>query len=108
MIALFAALLAQASTPSPAPLQARTAQENFEQRCTICHGVDGKGKTKKGRQLKAADFASPKWQGNTTDQEIVEAITNGIPKHKMPAFKDKLTSEEIRALVPYLRTFGKK
>ena len=73
-----------------------------------CHGEDGRAQTKKGRELKAEDFTSPKWQKRTTDEEIVEAIANGIPKKKMPAFKDKLSTEEIQALVPYLRAFGKK
>ena len=109
MIALALALLAQAPVPPPAPVQAQTpARDSFEKHCTICHGIDGKAQTKKGRQLKASNFTSPKWQRHTTDQEIVEAITNGIPKHKMPAFKDKLSPEQIEALVRFVRSFGKK
>jgi mono/diheme cytochrome c family protein len=109
MIALALALLSQAVTPAPAPAASvRTAKEAWEERCIACHGEDGKAQTKKGRELKAKDFTRPKWQKHTSDEEIVEVITNGIPKKKMPAFKDKLTAEEIRALVPYLRAFGKK
>lgn len=109
MIALALTLLAQATTPPPAPLAgARTAQEIFEQRCVACHGEDGKGQTKKGRELKAKDFTRSRWQKHTSDREIVSVITNGIPKKKMPAFKDKLSAEEIGSLVPYLRAFGKK
>ena len=38
-----------------------------------------------------------------------EAITDGVRKSKMPAFKEKLTPEEIKSMVPYLRAFaGKK
>jgi cytochrome c len=109
MIAFAVALLAQATTPPPAPLAgARTPKEIYQQRCMVCHGADGKGQTKKGRQLKAKDFTRPKFQEHTTDKEIVDAITDGIPKHKMPAFKDKLSPEEIQALVGYVRAFGKK
>ena len=108
MIALALALLAQAPAPSPAPVAARTPKEIWEERCIACHGEDGKAQTKKGRELKAKDFTRPKWQKHTSDEEIVGTITNGIPKKKMPAFKDKLSAEEIRALVPYLRAFGKE
>ena len=107
MIALaLAASLAQ--TPSPAPVAGISAPEKiWEKRCAFCHGADGKSQTKKGRQYKAPDFTKAKWQKETTDEEIVDAITNGVPKSKMPAFKEKLSPEEIKAMVPYLRAFGR-
>ena len=43
--------------------------------------------TKKGQQYKAPDFTNAKWQKHTTDDEIVDAITDGVPKTKMPAFR---------------------
>lgn len=108
MIALALALLVQAPIPPPAPVAAapRPAGEIFMDKCKVCHGEDGKGRTPKGRKLKAENFTSPKWQGHMSDEAIVKAITFGIPKHKMPAFRTKLTPEEIRSLVPYLRNFA--
>ena len=111
MIALALALLAQAATPSPAPVvpQAENpAQQVWEKRCALCHGPDGKSATRKGRKLKAPDFTKPRWQKHTTDEEIVKAISDGIPKRKMPSFKDKLSEAEIQAMVPLLRAFAKK
>lgn len=109
MIAFALALLAQAATPAPGPVAGiRSPKEIWDERCIACHGEDGKAQTKKGRELKAKDFTRPKWQRHTTDKEIVEAITSGIPRKKMPAFKDKLSPEEIQALVPFLRAFGRK
>jgi cytochrome c6 len=109
MIALAFVLFAQAATPPPAPVTgARTPQEIFEKRCAKCHGSDGKAQTKKGRELKAKDFTKPRFQQRTTDKEIVDAITDGLRKKKMPAFKNKLSPEEIQALVPFVRAFGKK
>lgn len=108
MIALaLAAALAQVPAPSPAPVAPAGPGETFQKRCIFCHGEDGRGQTKKGRQLKAPDFTSRRWQAHTADEEIVEAITEGIPKHKMPSFKEKLTGDQIQALVPFLRAFGK-
>lgn len=111
MIALaLAAALAQAQIPSPAPVAAGPSgtQEVWDKRCTFCHGADGQSQTKKGKQYKAPNFTRAKWQKHTTDDEIVEAITNGVRKTKMPAFKDKLSAEEIKSMVPFLRAFAKK
>ncbi|HEY6908139.1 MAG TPA: c-type cytochrome [Myxococcales bacterium] len=108
MIALVLALLAQAPVPPPAPVQTGSAKEIFEKHCTLCHGADGRSQTKKGRQYKAPDFTSAKWQRSTDDEEIADAITNGVPKTKMKGFREKLSQEQIRALIPYLRAFGKK
>ena len=108
MIAILAALLAQAATPSPAPVVGQqTQQEIWDKRCTFCHGADGQSKTKKGRQYKAPNFTRARWQKHTTDDEIVEAITDGVKKTKMPSFKEKLSAEEIRSMVPFLRGFAK-
>ena len=105
---LFSALLAQAATPSPAPVTQQTPQEIWDKRCVFCHGADGQGHTKKGRQYKVPNFTKPRWQKHTTDDEIVEAITDGVKKSKMPSFKDKLTPEEVKSMVPYLRAFAAK
>jgi len=103
---VFAALLAQ--TPSPVPVALKDTQDVWDKRCVFCHGVDGQSQTKKGKQYKAPNFTKAKWQKHTTDQEIVEAITNGVPKSKMSAFKDKLSAEEIQSMVPFLRAFAGK
>jgi mono/diheme cytochrome c family protein len=99
---------AKSGTPAPTAADASSAKEIYEKRCVFCHAADGTGRTKKGKQLKAPNFTSPRWQLHTTDEEIVKAITDGIPKHKMPAFKDKLTPEQIQSLVPYSRAFAAK
>jgi mono/diheme cytochrome c family protein len=82
-------------------------QEIFQQNCKLCHGEDGRGKTKQGIKYKSPDFTSPRWQKHTTDDEIRSAIEDGVPKTKMKGFKDKLTSEQIEALARYVRAFGK-
>lgn len=109
MIALLAAaLLAQAATPSPAPVVGQQSQQDiWDKRCAFCHGKDGQSKTKKGRKYKAPNFTKDKWQKHTTDDEIVSAITDGVPKTKMPSFKEKLSAEEIKSMVPFLRAFAK-
>lgn len=82
------------------------AQELYEKHCVICHGDDGKGKTDLGEGLGARDFTDKSFQDSITDEEIIEQITNGTPERMFP-FKDKLTTEEMKALVFVIRAFGK-
>ncbi len=81
------------------------AQGLFKKHCAICHGEDGKGKTDLGEGLEARDFTDKDFQDSITDEKIIEQITNGTPEKMFP-FKDKLTPEEMQALVPVVRAFG--
>jgi mono/diheme cytochrome c family protein len=49
-------------------------------------------------------MTSAEWQSKTTDQHIIEVITEG--KGIMPGFKDTLKPAEIEALAKFVRTFG--
>ncbi|MFY9608974.1 MAG: cytochrome c [Blastocatellia bacterium] len=70
-------------------------------KCATCHGADGKGKIKGAR-----DFTDAAWQKKESDGELAAAIKNG--KKPMPPYGDKLSGDEIKALVAYVRSFGKK
>ena len=54
----------------------------------------------------ARDFNDKAFQAGITDEQILEQIENGT-EEKMFPFKDKLSSEEMHALVPVIRAFGK-
>jgi cytochrome c553 len=75
-------------------------------RCQNCHAADGSGKTRLGRKVKASNFTRPRWHERHSDEKIVNAIKNGVPKTKMKAFKDKLSEEEIQALAAHVRSFN--
>ena len=70
-------------------------------KCATCHGADGKGKIKGAR-----DFTDAAWQKKETDADLAAVIKNG--KKPMPPYGDKLGDDEIKALVAYIRSFGKK
>src|SRR5690242_8261881 len=78
----------------------------FEQKCATCHGKDGKG-LPQWRSKGQPDFTDDHFQHSITDQEISDVIHNGKGKY-MPSFKDKLSGEQITALVKQVRAFGKK
>ena len=81
-------------------------QELYVKHCVLCHGEDGTGKTDLGSGLGARDFNDKAFQDGITDEQIAEQIANGT-EDKMFPFSDKLSSEEIHALVPIIRGFGK-
>jgi mono/diheme cytochrome c family protein len=71
-------------------------------KCTGCHGADGKGNP---NIKKVPDFTDAAWQKKTTDAEMIKTIENG--DKPMPAYKDKLNEAQIRALVAHVRSFAK-
>ena len=77
----------------------------FKNECRKCHERDGKG-TKRGKKLGVPDFTGTEWQASVTDEQLIASITNG--KKKMPAQKHKLSQEEIKALVKYVRILAPK
>ncbi len=76
----------------------------FKARCTGCHGPDGKGKAAIG----TPDFTSAKTQSGLSDADVIDTITNGRKGTIMPAWKGKLSDEEIAAVASYVRSLGRK
>jgi len=76
----------------------------FKSNCVICHAADGSG-TPTGKALKAPDLRSDAVQ-KLTDAQIEEQILNG--KNNMPPFKNTLNKDQVKALVAYVHTLGKK
>jgi mono/diheme cytochrome c family protein len=78
----------------------------FAARCAKCHGPDGRG-TPKYLKKGQKDFTDVKWQKSRTDAQLTKAIADGKGDF-MPAWKEKLSVEEIKALVDQIRAFGKE
>jgi len=76
----------------------------YKTTCQKCHGADGTGNTPAGKKFEAHDFHSADVQ-KQTDAELTKAVTEG--QKKMPSYKDKLTQEQIKELVAYVRQLGK-
>ncbi|MFN7135440.1 MAG: c-type cytochrome [Myxococcales bacterium] len=78
----------------------------WKKKCAQCHGNDGAAKTKMGEKYKVPDMTTAEWHAANSEAAIKDAIVNG-GKTKMPAWKDKLSTEEIDALVKYVRAMKK-
>ncbi len=69
--------------------------------CAKCHGADGRARTAKGKRVGATDFTSSDW--NADEARAIRIITNG--KSEMPAFKGKLSANEIKSVFEYVLRF---
>jgi cytochrome c553 len=90
--------------------RAADAKENWDSKCKVCHGPDGKGKTKMGEKYGIKDYTSTKVQEEMKDEQMIKAIKDGVKdgdKTKMKAFGDALSDNEIKALVKFIRDFKK-
>jgi mono/diheme cytochrome c family protein len=102
VICLFAA--------SAVSLRAADAKANWDANCAQCHGKSGAADTKMGKQLNAKDLTDPKVQAAFSDAKATQSIKDGVKengKTTMKAFGGKLTDDEIKALVAYVRTLKK-
>lgn len=91
---------------SSGPIHAQDAPALFKTKCSSCHAADGSGSGTMGKQLGVTDLRADATQ-KQTDTQLTETITNGKGK-KMPAYKGKLTDDQIKDLVGYLRELAKK
>jgi len=88
------------------PLMAQSGGEAlYAQKCKVCHGPDGSGDTMMGKKLGVKDLRSAEVQ-KQTDAQINEIITKG--KDKMVGFGGKISNDEIKSLVAFVRELGKK
>jgi cytochrome c553 len=91
--------------------KAADVKGNWEKHCLKCHGPDGKGNTKMGKQSGVKDYSDPKVQAEMKDENAIKIIKEGIVdkgKKKMDPYGDKLNDEEIKALIAHMRSFEKK
>lgn len=95
---------ASPAAPSPAASvdEFATAKANYQKHCEACHGPEATGGLVKvdNKQIKVPSLKAEHALKHTDDQ-ITKMITNG--EEEMPAFKDKLSSQEIALMVRYVR-----
>ena len=70
----------------------------FKAKCVMCHGSNAEGKT-------AMKAPALKTVAGKSETELTKAIEEGSTRTtpKMPAFKDKLTPEQIKLLVAEIK-----
>ncbi len=83
------------------PVFAADGAATFKAKCAMCHGADGT-KENPGMGVKSLAGADVQKQ---SDADLVAAVSKG--KGKMPAYAGKLSDDEIKSVVAFVRTLKK-
>jgi mono/diheme cytochrome c family protein len=79
------------------------AKAYYGKNCVGCHGADGKGGDS---TMITPNFKDAAWQKRRTDQNLFDSITKG--KGMMPAWKEKMTEEQIKSVIAFIRKFSEQ
>ena len=82
--------------------QAERGRAVYEAKCTRCHGADGAGRTRMAEIVEPPDMTDPAWQRQRSNSRMIASVSNG--RGQMPAFRKKLSRQEVAASVAYVRT----
>jgi cbb3-type cytochrome c oxidase subunit III len=101
------AAAASGVSTAAAPQKGRAAQIErgravYADRCARCHGADGQGRTRLGETVEAPDLTDRAFQQVRSSARMIASVTDG--RAGMPAFKKKLSRQDIAASVAYVRT----
>jgi mono/diheme cytochrome c family protein len=93
-----------AVAPQETPDMLARGKQLYNTTCANCHKEDGTGGPKEieGKKIKAENLVSDKMK-NWPDDRYFKVISEGIEDEGMPAFGDRLSDEEIRSVISYVR-----
>ncbi len=74
-----------------------TESSDYKKNCAKCHGTNATGRHFAGPSLKSEKASA------ATSADLADVISKG--KGRMPAFKDKLTPDQINALAVEIKAF---
>jgi mono/diheme cytochrome c family protein len=116
------AALSPTASPTPAPLptldsnRVARGRQVYVQQCASCHGQDAEGAPNWEQPDARGDLPPPPHDdsGHTwrhSDAQLAQIIRDGLrdpfnktPELTMPAFKDRLSDEEIVAVIAYFKS----
>ena len=77
---------------------AQSGADVYKTKCAMCHGPDGK---KENPGMGVKPLTSPEIQ-KMSDADLVAAVSKG--KGKMPGYAGKLTDDQIKQVVAFVKT----
>ena len=86
-------------------IELETGRDIFYKYCKACHGDRGDGKTFAANVLNPPpkNFTTKASKKELTEQRMIRSITQGRKNTAMMPWQSRLTKEEIRAVVHYIR-----
>jgi mono/diheme cytochrome c family protein/uncharacterized membrane protein len=98
------------SAPDPSAPKATKSQARalFEKHCAKCHGKDGTGSEARDSLPKIPNFTDASWQRKSKDAQLLASILEGkgAKGEEMPSWRGKVSEEQARGLVSYVRSFA--
>lgn len=101
-------------SPEPVPSATSDGAALYLKHCAYCHGEKGDGRGVAGLIPQARYFGRDKFKftstrkgdngGIPTDDDLLYILRNGIEGTAMWGFRDRMTDEELRAVVTHVRT----
>ncbi|HVE55238.1 MAG TPA: cytochrome c [Pyrinomonadaceae bacterium] len=90
--------------PTAAVDELASAKKIYSEKCVKCHKEDGTGGVTEidGTKIKAPNFTSDRLK-KEVDSEFIETIEKGATDDGMPAFKGKISDQDIKDLVKLIR-----
>ncbi len=92
-----AAALLLAFSTLPLAAEVRDLKAFFQERCAVCHGSDGSGRSATGARLGGRNLADGRWLGRQEEDSLVASVLRG--RGAMPGFRRQLSEAEARTLV---------
>jgi len=93
------------STFMPAVTQSSRGRQVFSKNCAVCHGEQGDGRSRAQASLNPPprDFTAAAARAELSAQRMLTSVTFGRADTAMAGFKNRLSAEDIRAVVAFIR-----
>lgn len=95
------------SPQSHAETSAIKADLIYHNYCSVCHGDRGDGKSHAETSMSPPpkDFTLQQTARNLTRERMIQSVSKGLPGTAMAGWGDQLSTQEIEAVVDYIREF---
>lgn len=92
------------ATPLP-PIALEEGRAIYERHCADCHGPEGRGDGKLAISLspRPGNLVSAQTSAKS-DQDLLKIIANGRPRTAMTGWNERLSDNEQRAVLAYIRS----
>ena len=99
--------LTDSTPPTQLEGDARAGKVLFNQHCVTCHGPKGRGDGLQIAGATVADLSSPTTQ-RKLNVDLLTTIHEGRPGRVMPSWEYRLSKEQTRDVLAYIRTLRRK
>jgi len=91
------ALLLLALLCLPLTAEVRDLKAFFQERCAVCHGADGSGRSPGGQRFGGRNLTDTRWLAKQDELALVTSVLKG--RGAMPGFRRQLSEAEVKRLL---------